>query len=140
MHFRLSFWMVVLSLTGSALFAAAPAVLRAGRWEITIRTESRPELQPMVTEVCISKAEAESIAPPVSKENDDCKVASGGVAGRVMNYIVKCASRDFSSHARFTFNDDAYEGVVDIKSRGVDVRQTYSARRIGDCEPTPAAP
>ncbi|HUP61009.1 MAG TPA: DUF3617 family protein [Thermoanaerobaculia bacterium] len=111
-------------------------------WEITMRTESPAVSEPMTTVVCISKEEAEDPKPPRHKATDDCKVTSGGRSGSILSYAVKCGRKKSESTARFTYNGDQFEGVVEGKTDDGNFRQVYTARRIGDCEeaPTPELP
>lgn len=55
--------------------------------------------------------------------------------GNRLKYQIKCARKNATSDAEFTYSGDRYEGVVTIKNDDVgEIRQVYTARRIGDCE------
>ena len=113
------------------------AVLKSGRWEITIKTVQPTETPAMTSEVCISKAEAEHPEPPKNKSIDDC-ITTGALQGNVLKYKTKCGKRKVSTDAEFTYSSDHYEGVVTMEVDGGTIRQLYSAKRIGDCDESAA--
>ena len=131
-------FVVIAVLVSAVTGAAAPSVLVPGRWEITIRTEAPVATPPQTAEICISKQAAEKPEPPRGKPTDDCKLASGGLSGNVLAYVMKCAKREATS--TFTFSGDRYDGVIEVKGDGQTVRQVVTARRIGDCPEEASAP
>jgi Protein of unknown function (DUF3617) len=118
--------------------AAPPSVITPGRWEVTMRTEAPVVTPVQTTELCISRQAAEKPEPPRGKPTDDCRVVNGGLAGNVLAWTTKCSKREVSS--RFTYNGDAYEGVIEIKGEGETIRQVVTARRIGDCPEEESVP
>jgi hypothetical protein len=144
MRRKLWFCLFVL-LSASTVFGEEPPI-QSGLWEVTITTErvapptTIPGPPPMTAQHCITAAEATAIAPPISRESDRCSVVSGGRTGNVMNYVVNCKDDDFKAHARYTYSGTTFEGIVDTKVSGVETRQIFRGRRIGDCDETTGAP
>jgi hypothetical protein len=139
-------WLCLIVLLCASTAAGEEPPLQSGLWEVTITTErvapptTIPGAPPMTTQHCITAGEASSIAPPISKESDRCRVVCGGRTGNVMNYVVNCKDDDFRAHARYTYSGTTYEGIVDTKVSGVETRQIFRGRRIGDCDTPTAAP
>jgi hypothetical protein len=112
---------------------AGTGLLNPGRWEITLQTVSPITAPPIVTEACISKEDAEVLPePPKSKSSDDCQ-ATGALHGKSLKYKTKCNRRNVTSDVDLTFNGDTYEGIVTITVDGREIRQAYTAKRLGDC-------
>lgn len=123
--------LIVLLCAGSV--AAAEPVMTPGLWEITIKTEFQGSTPTTVTEICISKEQAERPEPPKTKANHDCQV-TGGLTGSLLKYTVKCNKKKSTTQAEFVYSSDQYEGVVTIKTGDSEVRQVYTAKRLGECE------
>lgn len=121
----------VLALT-PAVMAAPP--LNPGRWEVTIKTESPVSMPPTTTEICIAKEKAEKPEPVKGKPTDDCQTSGVSMNGNVLTYATKCGKKDVSTTAKFTYSGDTYTGVVTIKSGKREIRQVYTAKRIGNCD------
>ena len=128
---RLFVLLAALMVTSAAQAAGA---LNPGRWEITLQTVSPIVSAPVVTEICISKEEAElTPEPPRSKQSDDCQV-TGSFRGKSLKYKTKCNRRNSTADVDITYDGDTYEGTVAITIDGREIRQIYKAKRIGDCE------
>jgi hypothetical protein len=121
---------LLLALPGGA---AEPSVLQPGLWEVTIKTHLSDATPTLVERICISKEQAEHPQVPKAAKAGDCQV-TGGLSGNKLKYQIKCGRKNASSDNEFTYSGDHYEGVVTIKNDEVgELRQTYTARRIGDC-------
>lgn len=125
-----------LTLLSSVALAAAPP-LNPGRWQITIKTEAPVSMPPTTAEVCVTKEQAAHPEPAKGKPTDDCQVHGAAMNGNVLTYTTQCGKRKSSSTAKFTYAGDSYEGVVTIKVGDMEVRQTYSAKRLGGCDSVP---
>jgi hypothetical protein len=117
----------------TAAGAAQPPVLKPGLWEVTIQTQMGDATPTMIEQICISKEQAERPEPPKSEKSADCQV-TGALTGNKSKYQIKCGRKNTTSDAEFTYSGDRYEGVVTIKNDDVgEIRQVYTARRIGEC-------
>jgi hypothetical protein len=117
--------------------ARGAAVMTAGLWEITMQTRSPIVAAPISHTVCIAETQVTRPEPPKSRAHDDCQVLPDAAAANQTAYTVRCAKRQVTTTARFTYSGDHYEGTVTIKSAGGEVQQVYTAVRIGDCDPSP---
>ncbi|MFL6245018.1 MAG: DUF3617 domain-containing protein [Thermoanaerobaculia bacterium] len=113
--------------------AAEPSVLQPGLWEVTIKILLSDATPTLVERICISKEQADHPEPPKLGKGADCQV-TGALAGNKLKYQIKCGRKNATSDSEFTYSGDRYEGVVTIRNDEVgEVRQVYTARRIGDC-------
>lgn len=117
----------------TAAVAAQPPVLEPGLWEVTIKTQMGDATPTLVERICISREQAERPEPPKTKKTADCQV-TGALTGNKSKYQIKCGRKNATTDAEFTYSGDRYEGVVTIKDDDVgEIRQVYTARRIGEC-------
>jgi hypothetical protein len=123
--------LLVLLFTASA--QAAPP-LNPGRWEVTIKTESPVSMPATTTEICIAKEKAEKPEPVKGKPTDDCQTNGVSMNGNVLTYATQCGKSKVSTAAKFTYSGDTYTGVVTIKSGKREIRQVYTAKRVGNCD------
>ncbi len=126
--------LLLVVLPAASVDAAQPPVMTPGLWEVTIKTEFQGSTPTTVTEICISKEQAERPEPPKTNAKHDCQVA-GGLTGNLLKYTVKCSRKLSTTQAEFVYSGDHYEGVVTIKiGDSGEVRQVHTAKRLGDCE------
>ena len=120
-------------LLATAAGAAQATVLEPGLWEVTIKTELGDATPTMVEKICISKEQAEHPEPAKGKKTADCQV-TGALTGNKSKHQIKCGRKNATSDIEFTYSGDRYEGVVTIRNDDVgEIRQVYTAKRIGDC-------
>lgn len=112
---------------------AKPPVVKPGLWEITLTTEHPVKTAPMTTVVCLTREQIKRWDVPKVKANSDCE-PSGVGTGTTLTYTTRCTQRGRTSDAAFTFSPESYSGTVTTKDAHEEVRQVYSAKRIGDCE------
>jgi hypothetical protein len=111
-----------------------------GLWEITVQTRSPIVGPPITHTVCIDKAHVQRPDPPASKPSDDCQVQPDAAAANETAYTVRCAKRGLTSALRFTYSGDHFEGTATITGADGEIRQTYTARRVGACDQPDAPP
>lgn len=120
-------------LFSAAAYAANPHLLQPGLWEVTIKTLLSDGTPTTVTEICITKEEADHPEPPKRGPRDDCQ-ATSITTGNHVSYQVNCGRKHVNTNGEFTYTGDRYEGTVTIKQDNVEIKQVHTARRIGDCQ------
>lgn len=124
---------VALLLLSPEAGAAQAPVLEPGLWEVTIKTQLGDATPTMVEQICISAEQAERPEPPKGKKTADCQV-TGALAGNKLKYQTKCGRKNATLEVEFIYSGDRYEGVVTTRNDDVgEIRQVYTAKRIGDC-------
>ena len=138
MRFR---YLLITSIIVAASMAASgraqstgTAVMVPGLWEITVQTRS-PILGPPITHaVCIDNAHVTRPDPPKSRRSDDCQVSPNASAANETAYTVRCAKGKATTVSRFIYSGDHFDGTVVITTASGEVRQVYTAKRIGACD------
>ncbi|HEV7426784.1 MAG TPA: DUF3617 family protein [Thermoanaerobaculia bacterium] len=122
--------------TARAAFAQsnAPAALTPGLWEITVQTQLPTPAAPMSHTVCIDKLHVAKPNPPRSRPSDDCQVTADAASANETAYTVHCGKRNVTSTSRFTYSGSHFEGVMIITGPDSEIRQVYSAKRLGPCD------
>lgn len=121
---------------GSA--CAQAAVMVPGLWEITVQTRSPIVGPPITHTACIDKAHATRPDPPKSRASDDCQVTPVASAANETAYTVHCAKGNVTTTSHFIYSGDHFDGTVTIVRANDEVHQVYTAKRIGDCDDSPA--
>jgi len=119
---------------GESKSSVQPLVMLPGLWEITVQTHSPITGPAIVRTVCIAKGHSARPDPPKTKPADDCQVLPSTASAAETAYTVHCAKQKVTTTARFTYAPDHFEGTVTIKNNDGELQQTYSAKRIGDCD------
>jgi hypothetical protein len=133
-HLTLSFVAAALIAGRAHAQSAGPAVMVPGLWEITVQTRS-PIIGPLLTHtVCIDKNHVTRPEPPKTKHVDDCQVLPDAAAANETAYTIRCPKRKITSTSRFSYGGDHFEGTVTISRPDSEIKQTYTAKRIGDCD------
>jgi hypothetical protein len=129
----LSICVAFISTSARAQSANAPVML-PGLWEITMQTRS-PIVGALLTHtICIDKAQVARPDPPKSRPKDDCQVTPDAAAANETAFTIRCAKRKVTSTSKFTYSGTHYEGTVTINSPDGEVKQVYSALRVGECD------
>jgi hypothetical protein len=113
--------------------AAAPP-MTPGKWQVTLHTVSPIKAPPLVSFVCIDRPAAENPRAPRTSSRDDCQVSNETFNGDELSYLVRCASRNVSTSAKYTFRGGSYSGVVTIISGDIVIEQHIDAVRVGACD------
>jgi hypothetical protein len=110
------------------------AVLLPGLWEITVQTRSPIVGPPLTHTVCIDKALLTRPEPPKAKASDDCQVQPDTAAVNETAYTIRCTKQNVTSSVRFTYRGDHFDGTATITKADGEIRQVYSAKRVGECD------
>lgn len=120
--------------TGVQAQATKVDVMVPGLWEITVQTRSPIVGPPLTHTVCIDKAHVARPDPPKFRPSDDCQASPTASAANEAAYTVHCTKLNRTSVSRFTYSGDHFDGTVTINTAEAEVRQIYTAKRIGDCD------
>jgi hypothetical protein len=121
-----------------AVTAAPPvALINPGKWEITMHTTEPFDSPPVTSVACITPDAIARIAPPVSKPSHDCQLSAAPTfQNGVLTYSLTCPKLGRTTTTRMTYSGDAYVGSIVIQhADGTAMKQTISAKRLGNCDP-----
>jgi hypothetical protein len=125
---------------------AQPAKGRAGGdpgelWEITTKVEiaGMPMAMPASTNrVCLGKQAGDDQFVP---KNEACKVTESRRTGNTQRYKMVCTGQNpMTAEGEITHTKDAYDGRMrmtgKMEGEPMDMTQTFSGRRLGECTGT----
>jgi hypothetical protein len=124
------------ALIATAARAQSPnaAAMAPGLWEITMQTRS-PIVGALLTHnICINKPQVTPPGSPKSRASDDCQVLPDAAAANETAFTIRCAKQKVTSTSRFTYSGTHFEGTVTINSADGEVKQVYTASRVGECD------
>jgi hypothetical protein len=113
----------------------AGADIQDGLWEITSKMEmpGMPmEMPPVTFTQCMNSQES---VPHDAKQNPDCKIKNTKVEGDTVSWDMQCSGRsgNMKSSGKITYKGSTFKGSVNAVADGMEMTQTMSGRRIGDC-------
>ena len=133
----------LLALIAAVLLAgpASTAALAQGKddlWEITTKMEmpGMPMAMPAQTQrLCIAKSGKDDDYIP---KREGCRVQDSKRVGNKVSYRMVCTGKDSMTVAgETTFGTNRYDGKMAMSGKmdgqQVEMSQTYSGKRIGDC-------
>jgi hypothetical protein len=134
---------VLLALLAAAFVAgpasnAARAQGKDDLWEITSKMEmpGMPMAMPAQTQrLCIAKSGKDDDYIP---KREGCRVQDSKRVGNKVTYKMVCTGRDTMTVAgETTFGTNSYDGKMAMSGKmdgqQVEMNQTYSGKRVGDC-------
>ncbi|MGC4118974.1 MAG: DUF3617 family protein [Myxococcales bacterium] len=128
----------LLLLGGSAHAAESKLPAKPGNWQLTMRVDSEnlpQKLAPMTVEQCLTEAE---MIPQAQQATQRCKPANPKITGNKVTWTIDC--RDLRNGAlttgtgKATYAAESFEGVMDVKTRNVQLKYLLSGKRLGDCK------
>lgn len=129
--------------TSTTALAAPP--MNPGLWEITTRMEMPgmpAQIPPMTMRHCYTAAELAKPGAGVPQSRDDCKVENLNQTSTSTSWRVSCNSPrgNMTGDGHIQFKDGgSYQGTMKMTmEKGpagapMQMTQTYSGRRVGDC-------
>lgn len=122
---------------------AVPAIARnlnPGKWRITVETQVPGMKMPPAQAIqCITKQKADSAEGALpsnlgSGKDDDCKLSDLESDGDRVTYKLTCPRKQMTGQGAFHYAGDTFEGTMQISMPSGEIRQTFAARRVGECD------
>ncbi len=115
--------------------------MRPGLWEITMQMEmpGMPMAMPATkVQHCYSAsdvADAEKTVPTGQDGENPCRVSDYSLRGNTASWSMQC--ENMSGKGSMTYSGDSYSGTTELQMQeegmSQSMKQTISARRVGDC-------
>lgn len=126
----------------AATAQAAGPNMQPGKWEITSRMEIPGIPYPMndmTMQHCFTAADVaqgeKSVQPDMGDNPEHCQVSNYTLQGNTATWSLRCDN--MSGQGSMTYSGDSYTGTTEfqVQAEGVmqSMKQTISARRVGDC-------
>ena len=128
-------------LAAGATAAQAAPVINPGLWEITTRMDMPGMPASMgqhASQICYRPSDVQDAARTVPKDRN-CDIKDYKLSGNTASWRMECRGEtQMSGSGTFTYSGNSYSGSTELSmkqgGRTMNMKQTYSARRIGDCK------
>ncbi len=123
-------FLAALALAATTAFADGPDEL----WEVTMKMEmaGMPAMPAHTSKVCNRKG-----APDASKMGDkdsDCTVTDKKQSGNKSSWKFTCTKPNaMTGTGEVTYGGDTYQGTMTMVSEGMNMKQTFSGKKVGGC-------
>jgi len=106
-------------------------------WEMTMKVEMEgmPTTMPARTEkMCIPPGRDEAMVP---KGDESCRMVDAKRSGNKFTFKIVCSGREkMTGEGEFTYAGDRMSGTMRMKGERINMTQTLTGRRIGNCDAT----
>jgi hypothetical protein len=126
--------LVALTLAASS---NADPLMNPGKWTmtVTVTVVNAPiDLPPKTITQCVTPEQAANPKPTEDSGDGQCAMSNYKVDGKVVTWSVYCEKQKMTGHGSITYDGDSYEGVIAMKSESIELKQTVSGKRVGDCD------
>ena len=136
---RVLFWTVLIILSCMQI-SSSQAQMRSGKWEVSSTTEMsgmpmQMKIPPVTFSMCIDKQPPDK--PPIAADKS-CKFSNYKVTGDAATWKMECEGHGkMSGEGSILFKGDTYTGassmVMQMGGMSMQMKNTYSGKRLGDC-------
>lgn len=115
----------------------AGTLMNPGKWQITVETEvlNAPiKIPSMAISKCVTEKEAANPEAPKGDADGGCRMSNYKIDVNVITWLLKCDNESTDGSGRITFHGDTYQGVIKLKTDGMEITQTLTGTRIGKCD------
>lgn len=105
-------------------------------WEVTTKMEmaGMPSMPARTTQVCKNKGDRDPTKTGSRDKDSDCKMVDLKQSGNKSSWKMVCTKpHAMTGTGEVTYAGDSYQGTMKITGEGMDMTQTMSGRKIGNC-------
>jgi len=134
---KLFFASMILLTAISISFAGSVPNMKAGLWEITIKTEMPGmEMPPMKHTQCLTKKDFVPQGP--QQPGQECKIIDVKVDGNTVTWAIQCTTQGgkMKGTGKTTYSGNSFKGtmVMSMPQANMNITTHMSGKRIGDCK------
>ncbi len=109
--------------------------MKEGLWEIMMAMDmpGMPvKMPPQTYTHCLTKKD---MIPQKGEPGQECKMIKHEVKGNTVTWLMECKTKEGPAtfDGKVTYKGDTFDGVVKMKSSGVDMTQNLKGKWIGKC-------
>jgi len=122
--------LAALCCTAVTVFAEGPDEL----WEITMKMEmaGMPAMPARTQNVCNRKGNPD--ATKMGDKDSDCKVSDKKQSGNKSSWKLTCTKPTaMTGTGEVTYSGDTYQGIMTMVGNDMNMKQTFSGRKVGSC-------
>jgi hypothetical protein len=130
--------LAALALAAAPLLATPAAAQAPGdQWELTVKMDMPGMSMPARTvRMCMDKRAKDDAYVPHGA--GDCKVVDTKRSGNTVRYRMECSGKEpLTADGEMTWAGDSYSGKMHMVSKsqgeGFEMSQTFSGRKVGEC-------
>lgn len=130
--FHSAFALVALCCSTSSAFADGPDDL----WEINVKMEmaGMPAMPAHTSQVCQKKGQLDPTKTGAKDKDNDCQVTDKKQSGNKMSWKMVCTKpQAMTGTGEITHTGDTYQGAMAMNAEGMDMKQTFSGKKVGSC-------
>ena len=134
---KLFFASIILLTAISISFAGSVPNMKAGLWEITVKTEMPGmEMPPMKHTQCLTKKDFVPQGP--QQPGQECTVTDVKVDGNTVTWVLECTTPGgkMKGTGTTTYSGDSFKGTMIMLMAPTNMKITthMSGKRIGECK------
>ena len=134
---KLVFASIILLTAISISFAGSVPNMKAGLWEITVKTEMPGmEMPPMKHTQCLTKKDFVPQGP--QQPGQECKITDVKVDGDTVTWTLKCTTQGgkMKGTGKTTYSGNSFKGimVMIIPPTNMKITTHMNGKRIGNCK------
>jgi len=109
--------------------------MKEGLWEMTMTMEmpGMPmKMPPQTNTHCLTKKD---MVPQKAEPGQECKMIKHEVKGDTVTWLMECKTKEgpVTFDGKVTYKGESFEGVVKMKSGGMDMIQNLKGKWVGKC-------
>ncbi|MBI3530072.1 MAG: DUF3617 family protein [Betaproteobacteria bacterium] len=125
-------FLAALCCTATTVFAEGPDEL----WEVTMKMEmpGMPAMPARTSQVCKGKGDRDPSKTVARDRDSDCKMVDSKQSGNKSTWKMVCTKPNaMTVVGDVTYNGDSYQGTMKMTGGDMDMTQTISGKKIGNC-------
>jgi len=134
---KLFFASIILLTAASISFAGSVPNMKAGLWEITVKTEMPGmEMPPMKHTQCLTKKDFVPQGP--QQPGQECKITDVKVDGDTATWTLECTTQGgkMKGTGKTTYSGNSFKGtmVMSMPQANMNITMHMNGKRIGKCK------
>jgi len=134
---KLFFASIILLTAASISFASSVPNMKAGLWEVTVKTEMPGmEMPPMKHTQCLTKKDFVPQGP--QQPGQECKITDVKVDGDTATWTLECTTQGgkMKGTGKTTYSGNSFKGtmVMSMPQANMNITMHMNGKRIGKCK------
>jgi Protein of unknown function (DUF3617) len=105
-------------------------------WEIATKMEmaGMPAMPARTSQVCHKKGQFDPTKSGAKDKDSDCQVTDKQQSGNKTSWKMVCTKpKAMTGTGEVTHTGDTYQGTIAMTADGMDIKQTFSGKKVGSC-------
>ena len=105
-------------------------------WEITVKMEmaGMPAMPAHTSQVCQKNGQLDPTKTGTKDKDNDCQMTDKKQSGNKTSWKMVCTKpQAMTGTGEVTHTGDTYQGAIAMNTDGMDMKQTFSGKKVGSC-------